>query len=328
VGNNPQCNSNYGQCNGYQCCTNLTGRCNEGDCDNYPTNSKNCLDEVIAYILRTSEDDVLWSNDLATQRAIQFYIQNANENLKPFIQKLLSVKNIKKLRDEELGKLTRLCNMSPGACDDVLNDYCKAYSRQDMLNFEENTNVSGIPIGQYKNQLCGCHMSSKVYDEYKQTLQGQSPQCDPLCLFPNAVPREDPNNKGSFEQCDQTVCIIDDVTINIGRGINNEISFTNMCGNCSDGMCKCIFGDINVSENGIKSLENVDFNLHCGNDCWIRNDDGSITPLANCKDVKKYLSAQGGIIGKQLNPNSFITLEILFGVFMLIFLLTLFFYLV
>lgn len=343
-------------CDQMHCCTSVTdSSCGLG-CEEYSPSSPNCLSTLLNYIKATSRDDELWTNDINTLKSISFYIQNSGTSLPLFIKQLFAgpnpIKDITKIRDEELKKVVDLCNFSPGTCDQVLNSYCSNMTRQTLGSLAAQSASNGIEIGNWINQLCGCHLPKKEYDIYEKSLnsgsegggggpagEDQSPQCDPACLFPGVVKTgatgsstsNSTSNSTSFKQCEQNVCIIDDVNINISRNFGGQINFNQLCGNCAEGMCKCIFSNINVTENDINSLANVNFNLHCGNNCWIRENDGSITPLDDCSEVKAALGGGGGGGSGgsgQLDPNSFTTLYILFGVVVLIFLITLFFYFV
>jgi hypothetical protein len=77
------------------------------------------------------------------------------------------------------------------------------------------------------------------------------------------------NNPSKFKECTQSVCIIDDVTLNILAGsVVGDISFSQACSSCSSNTgtssCRCYITDTTVT--AIDSLlGNISFKQQCGN---------------------------------------------------------------
>lgn len=106
-------------------------------------------------------------------------------------------------------------------------------------------------------------------------------QCDPLCNRINTIKLY----SGSTQlECQRTVCIIDQVTINAVNSDASGLNFDQVCNNCANGGCTCIISGVDV--NSIWSNINGNFNQDCGANslCYQTNNIGLLVPV-NCASV-------------------------------------------
>lgn len=140
----------------------------------------------------------------------------------------------------------------PGGCAGFLNTYCQSYTR---------TQVSLSPI---LAELCGCFVpEDPSYAQYNV-----SQVCDPLCHRIDAIQLYDPTT-GDKEECKDTVCVIDQVNINISKASvgGGGINFYQACVGCTQATpCECIVSNTNVSQTLQEVGINVSFNQYCGPD--------------------------------------------------------------
>lgn len=290
----------------FDCCTQATTASSQ--CVAYAPASEGCLQMMIAYINSTPKN-ILWDNDSATKNAINFYIQNATQpNIAKFTDAVMQkwFTNIDIMPIQEYSKVKRLCNLVDGVCDSYLNKWCKNITREQISKWFELSKKTGIQLYADMAQMCGCHLPSSEYI-YTPT------QCDPVCLLPNTI-------KNQGKTCDQNVCIMDNININIGLNIGEKITFTTMCGNCLPGQCKCIFSNINVKQSGIDSFLGIDFVTNCGNNCFIQDKVGGKLRPIDCSKVKEELIKETTPTnGPSPPPPSTIwTLEIIFLAFLFV----------
>lgn len=197
------------------------------------------------------------------------------------------------------GKITELdaaemCGKYPGACDNFLqakkqggnpapggDGWCTQYTRDDLgkLDGDKLSNLGA-------QQLCGCFLYP---DRDNYPLQGDNIDvaCDFLCNTA-AVHRGKCPKSGecSFVNCKEPICVMDDITLNIINSKTGDISFTEMCGNCSKGAgsCQCYFS--NISANVIQSLidKGIHFSADCGGNCFTKDQKPITCPTGTCDD--------------------------------------------
>lgn len=118
--------------------------------------------------------------------------------------------------------------------------------------------------------FCGCYLPSSEYTKYVDYYQINK-ECTPTCNRLTNIPIVSGDNQAI--RCNQSSCIIDDITINIiSSNIGQEgIGISQVCGNCSGtgnntASCSCIvssdvitvvnsnIGGINISEQCSSSL--------------------------------------------------------------------------
>uniref|UniRef100_A0A6C0CGH9 DUF5857 domain-containing protein n=1 Tax=viral metagenome TaxID=1070528 RepID=A0A6C0CGH9_9ZZZZ len=158
--------------------------------------------------------------------------------------------------DPFIETVVQTCRANAGACDAVLKAKCAGVTRDQLSN---NVNLAN---------LCGCFMPDLQYASHSS--YGIKRECDPVCVIASAVGILDPatSNPAQFLKCNQSVCVIDDVSINIlANSVTGPISFSQACGSCAGsagtGSCRCYIE--NVSITSINSLiGDVSFNQQCG----------------------------------------------------------------
>lgn len=120
-----------------------------------------------------------------------------------------------------------VCKQYPGLCGNILkNTICNNFTQDDLLN------------DPYKLQWCGCYLSKESYTDYVDSL-GVSQECSPFCNRPEVIPLVDPDT-GNPKYCNQSVCIIDDVTITLAKSTlesqgvgGGNLNFNQICNSCS-----------------------------------------------------------------------------------------------
>lgn len=120
-----------------------------------------------------------------------------------------------------------VCQEYPYLCSNFLeNTVCKNKSYQEVIN---DANLL---------KWCGCYLSTNTYESYVNDF-GLSKECTPFCNRPDVIPSYDPDTNLP-QYCNQSVCIIDDVTITLakttleGEGLaGGNINFNQICNACS-----------------------------------------------------------------------------------------------
>jgi len=125
-----------------------------------------------------------------------------------------------------------VCCPYPGVCQDGLDTVCATQTAQ---RISLNPSVA---------QWCGCHLPEGEYQTYS-ALYNIPPQCTPMCNRAGTLPivgiNADPVN------CEQDICIIDGVTVNLVEAqIGGGIDFNQICANCSGAQCSCIVSNTTV----------------------------------------------------------------------------------
>lgn len=158
--------------------------------------------------------------------------------------------------DPFIDTIVQVCRNSPGSCDDVLKIKCAGVTREQLSN---NVNLAN---------LCGCFMQDAEYA--KLSSFGIDRECDPICAIGTAVPFLDPLSGvvPEFKKCTQSICVIDDVTINVlANSITGDISFAQACGSCASnagtGSCRCYIQDVDITAINSK-IGDVTFSQQCG----------------------------------------------------------------
>lgn len=173
--------------------------------------------------------------------------------------------------DPAIEDVIEVCQDYPGGCDNVLGQDCSGFTRNDLKN---NPNMG---------KLCGCFMSDAEYDKYTGAF-GVSQICDPACVLQSAVKPRDPANQFGTLQCQQSICVIDDVTISIlQKSQTGDITFAQACSSCSGGAgCTCNISDISI-QSVQSTIKDINFDQQCGGvqRCYKRDANG-IPQLVDC----------------------------------------------
>ena len=137
-------------------------------------------------------------------------------------------------------------------------------------------NVTRAQIGQDTTgnlgKLCACYLPPNQY-----YLPGVIPQeCDSLCSLAGStggIPIYEWGSSGTPVQkvCEQTTCVIDQVTLNYANTVSGNMNWSQVCGKCSSTTssggapagCTCIVNGIN--SNSINSeIPGININQECG----------------------------------------------------------------
>ncbi len=158
--------------------------------------------------------------------------------------------------DPFINTIIEVCRENPGACDTVLETKCAGITRGQL---SANVNLAN---------LCGCFMPDIEYASLSEF--GIEKECDPVCVLGSSVHLHDTttNDPARFLKCNQSICVIDDVTINIlAKSVVGDITFAQACGSCAgeggDGSCRCYINDTSIA--AVNSLiGDVSFEQQCG----------------------------------------------------------------
>lgn len=136
-----------------------------------------------------------------------------------------------------------------GVCQEVSNNMCGGCLYD---NVTENKDLI---------KLCGCFVSSiPDTDTYKNIPKA----CDPLCSHEQVVKKRN-NNTGVIDECNSSVCVINNINIITSKSLVGGSSFTQVCPQCTGTeVCKCIV-DMTVPTIGNQIGITNNFNQYCGN---------------------------------------------------------------
>jgi hypothetical protein len=126
-----------------------------------------------------------------------------------------------------------VCAEYPGLCTNILQKTC------------QNVTPDTIKSSPQQLQWCGCYMAPTAYSEY--TNVGISKECSPYCNAADVIPLVD--DFGNRKVCTQSICVIDDVTLNLAysRVEGQPITFNQICNSCSGANDN----GLNVNTNGL-----------------------------------------------------------------------------
>lgn len=119
----------------------------------------------------------------------------------------------------------------PIIMQDSLTETCSIYTAQRL---SLNPDVAN---------WCGCYLPDAEYTQYVNDYQIDK-QCTPMCNRNSTIQLVAGDNTPI--KCNQTVCLIDDITINLNRtNVDGGINIAQICGNCSGTLgsstsCSCI----------------------------------------------------------------------------------------
>ena len=154
--------------------------------------------------------------------------------------------------------LHQFCNnpgINPGVCQNYLQyKMCPGLSYNDMTSEESD--------------WCGCVTLPSLAD---QELYGPNVACYPLCHLTDTIQLVDENLLPI--QCNNQVCVIDDVSINVVDSKVGTVSINSICPGCT-GNCNCIINDVNVT--GV----DLNINQYCGpnTNCYVTRN-GVVTQI-------------------------------------------------
>lgn len=119
----------------------------------------------------------------------------------------------------------QVCCAYPEICQTALKKQCSNYTSQRL------TLNPGIA------NWCGCQLPPGENQRYTDRYQ-INPACTPTCNRLGVIPLAGTDGP---VRCDQNICLIDDITIDLSRTQAGGISINQLCGNCQKGgSCSCI----------------------------------------------------------------------------------------
>ena len=222
------------------------------------------------------------------------YPQQGSQIYDPFVETVIDV-----------------CQSYPGGCDNVLDQACSGVVRDDLRS---NYN---------QGKLCGCFMPDLQYDSYQGAF-GVSKICDPACTLQSAVKPRDPQNQFVTLSCDQTVCVIDDIKINL---LNNttagNVTFAQACGSCgTGGGCTCYISDVSVTATE-SNIGDINFEQNCGGTPNCYQTIGGVPTLVDCSVLEGDDQTDSG--GTSFISENALLIIIVATILLLVFLIVIYF---
>lgn len=217
--------------------------------------------------------------------------------------------------------LYSLCCQIPVMCQSSLNSACAIYSAQSLSVNPDATN------------WCGCYLADSEYQIYVDTYQINK-QCTPTCNRNTTIPIVNQANAPLY--CNQNICLIDDVTINLSNTtVGGGINISQICGNCSGGFgaqstCSCIVEN-NTIDAAQSNLGSINLNSSCtSTTCQVTNPGFPGMPPTldvpcdqTSDPTEVYSQAQAALLATQAAENK--NTIIVYLVIILIFLIIMFF---
>lgn len=140
--------------------------------------------------------------------------------------------------------LHNTCQQLPGGCAGFLTSYCSTLTRDQIA--EDPTFLA----------FCGCY--SQVNNP-----TGQNLVCDTLCTKQRVI--KFPDNRGGFEECEEAVCVLNDINIAATQSSVGSVTINQVCNNCPTEGCRCVL-NIDDLEEIDEAVGIVQVNQFCGSD--------------------------------------------------------------
>jgi len=161
--------------------------------------------------------------------------------------------------------LYSICCNAPIICQSGLTNTCSVYTAQRL---SLNPNAAN---------WCGCYLPDEEYQLYVEQF-GINKECTPTCNRSTTIPLVAGDNTAIL--CNQSVCVINDVTINLNNtNLNGGVNISQICGNCSGTLnssssCACIVQDTTIDAANAQ-LGNINLNTSCSSSqCVVSNPGG------------------------------------------------------
>lgn len=210
--------------------------------------------------------------------------------------------------DPFIQDLIDVCKANPGACDDVLKQKCANVKRADLSG---NVNLANV---------CGCFMPDIEYASNSEF--GIPRECDPVCALGSSIHLLDTttSNPAKSKECKQSVCVIDDVTINVlANSVTGDVSFAQACSSCDGGSCRCFIQDTTIT--AVNSLiGDVSFSQQCGGapSCYKSAPVAGAPPIQVDCDTGVVIDNGGGSGGGSSSSGPVVALWVMVGILILI----------
>jgi hypothetical protein len=245
--------SQCGQVVGDYCAANLDQWSDNGYCTNYMNGSNN-LDNKATVLKKTTERLSVIPNILQ------------HDGRAPYLKNILN-----------------FCKSQPLGCQTGLMTMCKDYTMDEIYN--AHTNSKNSIVNQNLSSACSCHLDDSQFKP-PYTPIGSIPQvCTPLCnaAIPPPIPYGFNNDRG-YATCDQNVCVMNGINVNLTNSPGTTVNVDQVCGNCTDGQCACYLDTTNIK--GAESAFNkINYTQKCGQ-CKVRDPISGLFKQIPCLDVK------------------------------------------
>lgn len=213
------------------------------------------------------------TNDLASQEFIKIYDNYIAGSLTG-IPHNITIPNLPGYNVMQEAILNA-CNRLPGTCIPASQKYLnlgqnnQAYTRESISNNEGLLN------------FYGCVSPALTEPTSAANNLQNNKQCDPLCNRINTIKLY---NQGNLLECENSVCIIDQVTINAVNSSAGGINFAQVCSNCQNG-CTCIISGVNINDLWA-NIPDANFAQDCGENslCYQTDSLGRLVPV-NCSST-------------------------------------------
>lgn len=175
--------------------------------------------------------------------------------------------------------LVTTCKALPGGCNDVLNEICVACTQGDLI--EDPLNA----------RLCGCFIPDPD--------TGLINRCNPLCNKPTSIRSEFDPGSGIENKCTETLCIIDDLAINValgpgGTGSGVVVNIDQFCNQCNVGNCLCYI-DLDFAKLESEGIK-INVNNQCAKSVCVQSEpDGTKVEIDCPKDLTVDTSETQGL---------------------------------
>lgn len=181
--------------------------------------------------------------------------------------------------------LLQMCSSRalPGVCSSALDTFCQPRSRKQISQSRVLAN------------FCGCKATPDPnYKAYTNKA------CDPLCHRGATVQLAD-QKTGTIQSCNNTVCVIDDISINLSKSTVGTVTFQQICPGCVGSECTCIISGVNVNQtfDAVGLNTQTQFNQLCGTNsvCLDIQPNGTAAPRTCATVVPQPVEPTSNIIG-------------------------------
>lgn len=160
-----------------------------------------------------------------------------------------------------------ICCAYPELCQQALNGICGTIPS------------SRLSLNPSLANWCGCHLNNSEYQRYVNQFQ-ISKECTPLCNRSDVIPLTD--GLGNKIKCQQDICLIDDLAINLINSQASGLNISQICGSCGDGQqCTCILSNNSIDVVDTALNGNITVSQMCSNGptCTIPNTTGIGPPM-------------------------------------------------
>jgi hypothetical protein len=169
--------------------------------------------------------------------------------------------------------LIETCKGLPGACNDVMNEICSGCNQNDLIKNPDDA------------VLCGCF----IPDPDTGTVN----RCNPLCNNPKSIRSEFDPVTGEENGCNESLCIIDNLAINVASSESNvEVNINQVCSQCNKGNCLCYIDFDDFDATKVK----INVQNQCGETVCVQTDDAGNKVKFDCPKDLTVVADQGNDI--------------------------------